>query len=320
MSGAVLAGYRLEERIGIGGMAEVFRAQRVGPGGFAKQVAVKRVLPDLARDPHFVRMFLDEARLAAQLSSPGLVQVFDFGAEDGTYYLVMELVDGVDLAALLAAGGPLAPALAVHVGRRLAGALADLHRAVDGAGQPLGIVHRDVTPGNILLGRDGHLKLGDFGVAKARARTARTERGALKGKLGYLAPEVVRGDEVDARTDVYGVGLVLFEALTGERYLAADDEAGLWRAAGHPAFRAPSALRPELTPALDEVVRRALAPAPERRYPTAAMLEEALASCGPGVAEGEARRRLGALVEGARRGAPAGLAPAAAADASAAAG
>jgi eukaryotic-like serine/threonine-protein kinase len=296
----VLAGYRLEERVGVGGMAEVYRAQRLGPGGFAKQVAVKRVLPDLGRDSTFLQMFLDEARLQAQLSSPGLVQVFDFGQEAGTYYLVMEYVDGVDLAALLHTVGPLEPALAVHLGRQLSAALADVHRAVGTDGLPLGIVHRDVTPGNVLCGRDGHVKLGDFGVAKARARSVRTERGAVKGKLAYLAPEQVRGDEVDARTDLYALGLVLFEALTGTRYLDAPGEPELWRLAGAPTFRAPSTLAPRVPATLDEVLRRALQPAPEQRFPSAALLEEALAAVAPPLGPDAARRQLGALVDRAR--------------------
>ena len=308
----VLAGYRLEERVGVGGMAEVYRAQRLGPGGFAKQVAVKRVLPDLGRDASFVQMFLDEARLQAQLSSPGLVQVFDFGEEAGTYYLVMEYVDGVDLAALLQATGPLEPGLAVHLGRQLCAALADVHRAVGADGAPLGIVHRDVTPGNILCGRDGHVKLGDFGVAKARARTVRTERGGVKGKLAYLAPEQVRGDEVDARTDLYAVGLVLFEALTGSRYLDAPSEPELWRLAGAPEFRAPSTLAPGVPAALDAVLRRALAAAPEQRYPSATLLEEALTAAAPQLAPATARRQLGELVDRARPRATAAGAPAAA--------
>jgi serine/threonine-protein kinase len=305
----VLAGYRLEERVGVGGMAEVYRAQRLGPGGFAKQVAVKRVLPDLGRDPSFVQMFLDEARLQAQLSSPGLVQVFDFGEEAGTYYLVMEYVDGVDLAALLAAVGPLEPALAAHLGRQLCAALGDVHRAVGADGLPLHVVHRDVTPGNVLCGRDGHVKLGDFGVAKARARSVRTERGGVKGKLAYLAPEQVRGDEVDARTDLYAVGLVLFEALTGSRYLDAPDEPALWRLAGAPVFRAPSTLAPGVPAALDAVLQRTLEPAPERRFPSAARLEEALAAVTPALGLEAARRQLGALVDRARPRAGAAAAP-----------
>jgi serine/threonine-protein kinase len=298
MTAEVLAGYELEERIGIGGMAEVFRACRIGPGGFAKQVALKRVLPDLGRDPQFVRMFLEEARLQAQLSSPGLIQVFDFGEQAGTYFMVMEYVDGADLGALLAAVGPLEPGLGAYLGRQLCGALADVHRATDATGQPLGIVHRDVTPGNILLSRDGHVKLGDFGVAKARARSVRTERGAIKGKLAYLSPEQVRGDEVDARTDVYGLGLVLFEVLTGSRYLDGASDAELLRAAGRPVFRAPSAVRPGIPPVLDDVLRRALAVEPERRYPSASQFEEALGHAGPALEAGAARRQIGELVRG----------------------
>ncbi|MGC4121329.1 MAG: protein kinase [Myxococcales bacterium] len=282
MTPEMLAGYELLERIAVGGMGEVFRARKVGPGGFEKLFAIKRLLPEVARDPQLVEMFFQEARLSASLSAPGLVQVFDFGEAGSLPYLVMELVEGSDLAALVTRG-PLSPALAVHVASSLAQTLEVLHRA--------GVVHRDVTPSNVLVARDGAIKLADLGIAKARAGGRRTEPGAVKGKLQYLAPEQLRGEEADARTDLYMLGLVLFEALTGEPYLQAPNDAALIRAAERPVFRAPSSLVAGIPAAVDEIVRRALDPEREQRFPSA----EA-----PATDAGRQRR-----IAGSRRGSPA---------------
>ena len=298
-----LAGYVLEERIAVGGMAEIFRARRQGPAGFAKRVAVKRVLPDLSRDPAFVAMFLEEARLQARLSSANLVQVFDFGEEQGAYFLVMEYVDGVDLAALLAHAGPLPLPVAAHLGRELCQALVDLHAATGDDGAPLNVVHRDVTPANVLLSATGDVKLGDFGVAKARARSQRTARGAIKGKLAYLSPEAARGEELDQRADLYGLGLVLFEATTGERFLLADDEIALLRLAERPRWRSPTSLRPDLPRACEELLTRLLAPEPERRLPNARLAAQLLREALPTVDPTTGREALAALVREARAGA-----------------
>ncbi|MBI5549128.1 MAG: protein kinase [Deltaproteobacteria bacterium] len=288
MTQETLAGYELLERIAVGGMGEVFRARRTGPGGFEKDVAIKRLLPDVARSPELVRMFFDEARLAARLSSPGLVQVFDFGEGGGLPYLVMEYVAGTDLAALLARGGALPSPLAVHVAGELCQTLSELHAAA-------GVVHRDVTPSNVLVSLEGRIKLADLGIAKACAGGKRTEPGALKGKLSYLAPEQLRGEEADARTDLYMLGLVLFEALTGEPYLRAENDAALIRVAERPVFRAPSSLRPELPFVLDAVLRRALDPEREQRFPSVEHLRRALEESGTMPDSAAARRQLGEL-------------------------
>jgi hypothetical protein len=299
--GTVLAGYVLEERIGAGGMAEVFRAVRVGPGAFAKPVALKRVLPQLAEDPELVRLFFEEARLSARLASPNLVQVFDFGEAGGVHYLVMEYVHGLDLATLLARRGPLPLPLAFFVARQLLSGLSDLHGALDEEGAPLRAVHRDVNPGNLLLSTAGDVKLGDFGIAKARARSGQTDRGAIRGKLAYLSPEQARGDELDARADLYAVGLLLFEVLTGRRYLDAEGEVELLRLAAEPRPRAPSSLRPELPAWPDELLARALAPEPGRRYPSARHFDDAIAAR-VAADPAQLRRTLGELVAEARGG------------------
>ncbi len=272
-----LAGYVLEERLAVGGMAEVFRAQRVGASGFKKQVAIKRLLPDLAKDPRFVEMFESEARLAAQIDSDNIVQVFDFGEENGFHFLVMEYVDGCDLAAVLA-NSVLPPNLAAHVAQQMCVALDDLFKATDDLGQPLIIAHRDVTPGNVFISRRGAIKLGDLGIAKARVRSMRTEAGHLKGKLAYMSPEQARGDDVDIRTDIYCVGVTLYEALTGERYLSATTDAMLVDLA-----RAPEKCLAKISGNvssrhLAEVLERCLQPEPSGRFATPAAVLEALES------------------------------------------
>lgn len=264
------------ERIAVGGMAEIFLARRCGPGGFAKLMALKRVLPELARQSEFREMFADEARLCASLSHPGLVQVFDYGEVDDTPYLAMEWVDGGDLTVLLDAGGPLPTEAATFIMAEVVRALAYVHDALDDEGKSLKIVHRDLSPGNILISRAGDVKLGDFGVAKARGRLARTEAGQLKGTLAYLSPEQVSGGQVDERTDVYAVGLLLFELLTGERYVQGDSEVELLKAASHPKQRSASECCADVPDELDKVLGKALALDPERRFPNAAALELSL--------------------------------------------
>ena len=265
--------YELRQRVAVGGMAEIFLARRRRPGGFSKLVAVKRVLPELATQEEFRKMFADEARLCASLNHPGLVQVFDYGEVDGVPFLVMEWVAGCDLATLLRDNGPLPAQAAAFVMAEVARALAHVHAARDENGRPLHIVHRDLSPGNVLLGREGDVKLGDFGVAQARGRLARTDAGRLKGTLAYLAPEQVLGEHVDHRTDIYAVGLLLFEALTGERYVGGSSEVELLQAAMRPQRRTASSLVPGLGTAFDRILERALSPDREGRQRDADELE-----------------------------------------------
>jgi serine/threonine protein kinase len=211
----MLGPYELLQRIATGGMAEVYLARRAGPHGFQKVVAVKRILPQLAQDTDFVAMFVDEARVCARLAHPNIVQVFDFGEHDGELYMAMEYVDGTTAARLVRAAAsrgeevPLDAALYIALG--VLRGLDYAHNARDDEGKPLDLVHRDVSPGNVLIDRSGAVKLTDFGIARAAEIERRTDAGQLKGKLGYMSPEQVVGRELDARSDLFTVGIALAE-------------------------------------------------------------------------------------------------------------
>lgn len=212
--------YLIERRLAAGGMAEVFVAKRMGPHGFEKRVALKRILPQFAIDADFVHMFIDEARLAARLSHANIVQVFDFGQHEGSFYIAMELIDGSNVNQLLRAVALRDEAVpldvALHIVSEAAHALAYAHALRDDQGEPLRIVHRDVSPANLLLTRDGHVKLSDFGIARAASFEARTQTGQLRGKLGYMSPEQVLGRELDGRSDVFTLTTILTEMLIAE--------------------------------------------------------------------------------------------------------
>jgi serine/threonine-protein kinase len=198
-------------------MAEVYLASRAGPHGFQKTVAVKRILPQFARDPDFVAMFVDEARVCARLGHPNIVQVFDFGEEDGELYMALEYVDGTTGARLVRAvaarSEEIALDICLHITLSILHALECAHTARDEEGRPLSLVHRDVSPGNVLIDRSGAVKLTDFGIARAAEIERRTDAGQLKGKLGYMSPEQVVGRELDARSDIFTLGIVLAEML-----------------------------------------------------------------------------------------------------------
>lgn len=211
--------YELYRLIGMGGMAQVYEARRVGPHGFSKRLALKRILPQLAHDPRLVGMFCDEARVQARLSHPNLVEVVDFGEYDGELFMAMEYVDGLTCADLLGAVEArrrtvaLAPAL--HIARDVLQALVYAHEARDESGRRLGLVHRDVAPSNILIGRSGVVKLTDFGIMRGKFIEARTAPGEIKGKIGYISPEQASGAALDARSDLFSLGVVLAELLIG---------------------------------------------------------------------------------------------------------
>ncbi len=272
--------YQVLARVGGGGMADVYRCRLVGPGGFAKIVALKRIRSGRARDPDFVRMFLDEARLGAGLSHPNVVQIFEIGEADGAPYIAMEYVSGPTLAELLREATrrrqrPLGPLLKIVSDVALG--LHHAHTARGPTGAPLGLVHRDVSPQNILVSRDGVAKLFDFGVAKAQGRLVETRVGTLKGKLRYMAPEQLEGF-VDARADVFALGICLFEATTGQSPYgaAANDELTLLRRLQKGDLPRPQDVLSDYPSALADIVMHAIAPDPERRCPSALALHERL--------------------------------------------
>ncbi|HEX3598274.1 MAG TPA: serine/threonine-protein kinase, partial [Polyangiaceae bacterium] len=217
--GASIGTYVLERKLGEGGMAEVYLASRSGPHGFTKRVAIKRILPELSEDAQLIQMFCDEARVAATLNHPNIAQVLEFGEHEGELFIVMEYVDGVSCSTLLrtaAQRGEAIPAgAALYIAREVLLALAFAHEATDETGRSLSIVHRDISPSNILVGRIGNIKLIDFGITRSLLAERRTVPGELKGKLRYMSPEQILGAEVDHRSDLFAVGIVLTEMLAG---------------------------------------------------------------------------------------------------------
>jgi len=273
--------YAVIDRVGAGGMAEVFRCRQRGLGGFDKTVIIKRILPNLLEDPEFINMFLDEARLAANLNHPNIVQVFEIDQVDGVPFIVMEYVNGPTLGQVLRAAASLGKLHHGHVVKLLSGVCEGLHyahHAVDSTGQPLGVVHRDVSPHNVIISLDGTPKLLDFGVAKARGRLAASQVGTLKGKLRYMAPEQISSAEgaVDLRADVYSIGVCLYLATVGRLPFRGDNDAAVLHAVLNEPLAPPSSLVPQYPPELEKLVLWAMARKPAERCPDAATLHQAL--------------------------------------------
>ncbi|MCK6506621.1 serine/threonine protein kinase, partial [Myxococcota bacterium] len=274
---AAFGPYLLDRRVGAGGMAEVFAARRVHAAGVEQRVVIKRILPRLAGRPEQVALFLDEARVSAALCHPNIAQVHDFGEIDGAWFLSLEQVDGPDLRGLLrvlAEEGEQLPAqLALYVVHEVLSALEHAHGAhLDG--RPLGIVHRDVCPANVVVSRQGRVKLVDFGVACSALGGA--SRDAVHGHIAYMSPEQVSGQPVDPRSDLFSVGVLLHELLTGRRLFRGVDAADSARRVRQRPVAAPSALSAQAPPELDALVLRALSRAPEGRFPDAGSFRRAL--------------------------------------------
>ena len=268
--------YRLSRLLGRGGMAEVWRATLEGE---RSELAVKRILPHLCDELPVVELFLSEARLAQRLQHPNLVRTLAAGLVGDQPYIAMELLDGVDLRSLLSGGpSPLPIGFCLSVVRDLCRALAYVHTLTSENGRPLGLIHRDISHSNVMVERDGTVKLLDFGVAKAAllSRGTRTRTGELKGKLGYLAPEVILGAPYDHRADLFAVGVMLHELLTGQKLFEAGDQGAVLWLNMQCATPAPSVKRPELTPRIDNIVLRALDRDPDRRFTSASELGRAL--------------------------------------------
>ncbi|MCP4202084.1 MAG: protein kinase [bacterium] len=272
--------YRLDERIAVGGMAEVWRASMLGMEGFRKTVAIKKILPHLAENSDFVAMFIEEAKLAAQLSHENLVEIYDLGKIGESFFIAMEYVDGKDLRALMnrlqRSSDQMPIGLALLIGAEVARGLEYAHTREDSEGRALGLVHRDVSPRNVLIGLDGRVRLCDFGVAKAVSSVIQTQIGALKGKLQYMSPEQASGRSVDNRSDIYSLGSVMYEMITARRLYEADNEISLLDAVRAGNFDDPRKHCPGLPQEVRRILIKALAKKPSARYQHAGVLEQDL--------------------------------------------
>ncbi len=280
MSSERFGNYEILRKIAAGGMAEVFLAKQTGIGGFERLVCIKRILPHLGEQEDFINMFQDEARIAANLVHPNIAQIYDIGRVQGSYYIAMEYVRGEDLRRIynqeVARGRamPLEPAAQVIMGA--AAGLDIAHRQTSIDGRPLGIVHRDVSPQNILVTYDGHVKIVDFGVAKASGKLAETRIGVLKGKYSYMSPEQAAGDPIDARTDIFALGITLYEVTTGVRLFKRETELETLHAVIDCKVTKPSEIVPKYDREFEAILMKALAHDPDDRYQTAGDLREAL--------------------------------------------
>ena len=274
--------YTLFERIGRGGMADVFKARVQGPAGFERIFVVKRILPHLSDDPIFTKMFIDEAKLAARLNHPNIVQVFELGSVDNEYFMSMEYVRGRDLAetmrTLWARVGPPRPELVAYIGREMCRALAYAHDFTADDGTRLGMIHRDISPSNVMLSSDGAVKILDFGIAKALGgdKDESTKTGTLKGKFAYMAPEQTTSNDVDRRIDIFATGIVLHEILTGRRLFKGENDLQTIEKVRQCDVPPPSLHNPLCPPEMDNIVLMALAKNPLERFQSASEMADAL--------------------------------------------
>ena len=273
VKGTQFGQYVIEEHIATGGMAEVYKARMVGMEGFQKTVAIKRILSNLTDSEEFVRMFIDEAKLAAQLNHNNIIHIYDLGKVDRSHYIAMEFIEGRDLRSILGdcrdTGRNIPIPLALSITMLLASALEYAHKKRDFENRDLGLVHRDVSPQNVLISFDGDVKLCDFGIAKAASKASQTRAGALKGKLQYMSPEQAWGKNIDHRSDIFSLGLVLYEMLTSQKVFAGDSELSVLEQVRDPIIAAPSSHNPEIDPETDRIVFKALHADREERYQSA---------------------------------------------------
>jgi serine/threonine protein kinase len=270
--------YRLLDRVAVGGMAEVFKAKRSGVEGFEKVVALKRILPHLSENKEFLTMFVDEAKMVAGLTHPNIVQIYDLGRIEASYYIAMEYVHGHDLRSIIKRarnkGLRMPLDLSLRVVSQVCSALEYAHRKKDEGGQPMEIVHRDVSPQNILISFEGNVKLADFGIAKAATKASKTERGALRGKLLYMSPEQAWGRPIDRRSDVFAVGIVLYEMVTEQKpFTGADSETTILEMVRKCVITPPREVNPRVPESLDRVIMKALARNPDERYNDAGQMQ-----------------------------------------------
>ena len=279
MSPAIHFGkYLLLDKVGTGGMAELFMAKQTGLKGFEKVMAIKRILPHLTEDPEFVTMFINEAKLAGLLSHQNIVQIFDLGHVENAYFIAMEYVMGKDLRTILhqakVLNFPLPLGFALLIISKICAGLDYAHRKKDLHGKDLNLVHRDISPQNILVSYEGEVKLVDFGIAKAASNSSETRAGTLKGKLSYMAPEQAMGKPVDRRTDIFSLGIVLYESITGHKLFKGDNDFDtLEKVRQAKIIPPPTKLNAQITPELEAIVLKALAKEPEDRYPSTSDLQ-----------------------------------------------
>lgn len=272
--------YRVVEKLESGGMAEVFRAESEGLQGFRKQVAIKRVLPHLSEKKRFIAMFLDEARISAQLTHSNCVQVFDIGVGDNAYFIVMEFVDGANLKSIAESlkkqGKDFPVAAAAFACQEICKGLSYAHELTDANGMPLNIVHRDMSPPNVLVTKYGEVKIVDFGLAKASSQLEKSEPGIIKGKFSYLSPEAAMGQEVGPQTDIFAVGIILWELLAGQRLFLGETDFQTVKKVQQCQVPSISQVNRRVPPELERIVNKALARDTMGRYATARELGQDL--------------------------------------------
>ena len=278
VAGSTFGRYQILDKIASGGMAEVLKAKMRGEEGFEKIVAIKRILPHMADSVDFITMFIDEAKLAAQLTHSNIIHIYELGKVDAYHYIAMEYVEGKDLRSILKMGSergwPLTPEIALLIASKVANALDYAHRRMGADGRELDLVHRDVSPQNILISFEGDIKLCDFGIAKAATKVSQTQTGALKGKLQYMSPEQAWGKKIDRRTDIYSLGLVLYEMLAGEKLFTGDTDMAILERVRDGLVEPPSSKNQEVGAEVDRIVLRALAKDPAARYQNASEMEK----------------------------------------------
>jgi TonB family protein len=279
-TGTEFGQYVIEEHIATGGMADVYKARMMGMEGFQKTVAIKRILSNLTDSDEFVRMFIDEAKLAAQLNHNNIIHIYDLGKVDRSHYIAMEYIEGRDLRSILEEcrerDVKMPIELALHITNLLASALDYAHKKRDFDNRALGLVHRDVSPQNVLISFDGDVKLCDFGIAKAASKASQTRAGALKGKLQYMSPEQAWGKDIDHRSDLFSLGLVLFEMLTNEKVFSGTSELSVLEQVRDPIITAPSMKNSDVDSEVDRVIFLALNAEREERYQSAEDLKRDL--------------------------------------------
>jgi hypothetical protein len=292
--------YLLLDRVNIGGMAEVWRAKSFGAGGFERIVAIKRILPNIAEDEEFITMFIDEAKITVQLTHANIAQIYELDNKVGSYYIAMEYVSGKDMRAVFdrcrKRGEPAPIPLSCYAIAQCCEGLDYAHRAKDKQGRDMGIVHRDVSPQNALISYDGEVKVIDFGIAKAAGKATKTQAGILKGKFGYMSPEQIRGLPLDGRSDIFAIGVCLYEMLTGERLFVGDSDFSVLEKVRKVEVLPPSHFNRKIPEALEKIVMKALAKDVDDRYQYASELAEDLRAFMYSTNNGYTRKDLAAFM------------------------